>query len=224
MNLKRKKRVELNVSHAGSFKSSLFADIYSNRKVGNVADEQPQVPLEEGLDKALQFIIEEDYKQALSWLLGAYAVIADRATHFSFIEEWGLEEYRKVFDWICLRLCYCYRKTGDLMSAYYYIDQVYDSIDCTCFLQWIDVIIESKRPNALEIVLGFMDDDREWMEKWQEEARQTVREFLSNRLGYLYIEYNLLDEAREYFSGFLNNPTSEGYAREGLEYLDSIQR
>lgn len=150
--------------------------------------------------------------------------MADRATHFSFIEECGMEEYRNVFDWICLRLCYCYRKTGDLMSAYYYIDQVYDSTDCTCFLQWIDVIIESKRPNALEIVLGFMDEDTEWMEKWKEEDRQKVVDFLANRLGYLYIEYNILDEAREYFTKLLNSPTSEEYAREGLEYLDSIQR
>lgn len=203
---------------AGSLKSTVLEDIYTKKK--NCV--QKHVTLQEGLDKALQYIIEEDYETALEWLKNAYDVIADRANYYSYFEEDNGADFNNVFEWICLRLSYCYSKLDDFANAYYYIDQVYNSSDCTCFLQWIDVIIDGKRPDALELVLSFLEEDWDVMNKWSDEDKQKVVNYLSNRLGYLYIEYHLLDEARDYFSSFLSSPTSGEYAREGLEYLDSL--
>lgn len=173
--------------------------------------------------KAQELFDEKDYADALPYLLESY----ERLTEFHYSpladEVLPIEEYMYWLAWVCYRICFCYVEAKDLISAYYYINLVC-GVNGECFMEWINVLVNSRRMYALKMVEAYLED-AEMLDPIcdDEEEKKTVINFLERRLGYLLIEYGQLEKARELFTRLLDNPDSCKFAREELDYIDSLE-
>ena len=62
--------------------------------------------------------------------------------------------------WVCYRIAFCYCEEKDYISAFYYIDLV-KFLDATCFMEWINVLVNSRRMDALGVVETYLEDSEE---------------------------------------------------------------
>ncbi len=204
-----------------------FRDIYS--EVESEVEDSP-ITSEEVIEAVrnrcsdVETLLEEkDYEGALSPLLDLYEILKTRKYYLMVQSEVGYEEYLSLIAWVCYRICYCYMEQKDYPRAFFYIDQV-RGYDADCFMEWINVYVNSERIDALDIVEYYMKDPSLVKEIVEEETEfNKVMDFLKRRLGYLYIEAEQYEEAREIFTRLLDNPASADFAREELEYLDRIE-
>lgn len=173
--------------------------------------------------RAEELFNDKDYDGALPFLLESY----ERLTEFQFSpqsdEVTPVPEYMYWLAWVCYRIAFCYSEAEDYVKSYYYIDLV-SCVNSLCFMEWINVLVNSRRMDALGLVESYLEDSEMLDRICKDDSdKKTVIDFLERRLGYLYIEYDELEKAREFFTRLLDNPDSCRFAQEELEYLDSIQ-
>lgn len=210
-------------------KSELFRDNYSESKFKveeneTFTTEDVMAAIHSAREQAENLIDEKDFDGALPVLLDMYEILKARKFFLKIEEEVGFEEYMNLLAWTCYRICFSYIETEDYPRAYFYIDQVRGH-DKDCFIEWINVLVNSERVDALGIVEYYAKDPSKVREVFQEESDfKKVMDFLDRRLGYLYIETEQYDEAREIFTSLLDNPASSDFAREELEYLDGLEK
>ncbi len=179
--------------------------------------------LNDGIDMASNYLENKEYENALPILLSTYEIFTLPGDYYSLIEELGKEDYDKILEWLCYNIGFCYNEQKDYVRALYYLHQVRFSDDPNCFIEWLNAIVNSSHPSALEIVENIMNDQEDLRELWNEEDYQIVMAFLERRLGYLYTEYGRYEDAREHFTRLLSDPRCVNFARKELDYLDSIE-
>lgn len=207
-----------------------FRDVYSEVNLGaneekNYTIEDVLAIMDERMAEAAGKFDRKEYEEVLPILLDAYDTLGDWSCMSSFDDILGTDEYIKRFAWLCLRICYCYAEQEDYVRAFFYIDQV-KGFSCECFMEWVNMVINSRRVDAYGTVEDLLNDPSEVQElfKEDEEGLKKLMDFLERRMGYLYIEFGQYDEARELFTKMLENPASSQFAREELEYLDEIEK
>ncbi len=169
-------------------------------------------------------LYDHNFEGALEPLLDLYEILKTRKYFIMIQEEIGFEEFLKIVTWVCYRICYCYMEEKDYVRAFFYIDQVRGN-NTECFMEWINVYVNSERIDALGIVEYYAKEPSRVREIFQEDADfKKVMDFLDRRLGYLYIQVGQYEDAREVFTRMLDNPASNQFAREELEYLDEIEK
>lgn len=172
--------------------------------------------------KGQELLDEKDYAEALPYLLEAYYRLMK--LHYSPLSEeiMSIEEYKYWLAWVCYRISFCYSEAEDYVQAYYYIDMVW-AVNSECFMEWINVLVNSRRMDALGIIELYLEDPEMLDPICDDEVeKKKVLDFLERRLGFLFIEYGELEKARELFTRLLDNPDSCKFAREELDYLDSL--
>ncbi len=211
-------------------KSELFRDVYSEmnsdeKEEANYTYEDAIAIMDERIEEASAMFDRKEYEQVLPILLDIYDILGDWDCMSKFDDILGTDEYMKRWAWLCFRICYCYAEQQDYVRAFFYIDQV-KGVDSECFMEWINMVINSRRLDAYGTVEDFLNDPSELQELFMkdEEDLKEVMDFLERRMGYLYIEYGKYDEARKLFTRMLDNPASRDFAREELEYLDEIEK
>ena len=208
--------------------SELFRDVYAEAKaqeteaksVGTV--EEVIAFIDDRMPQVSELIEAEEYERALPLLLDTYAFLCDKWNYPRIDEEWDIDDLWVRLGWICFRIGYCYCELEDYARAYYYIDMV-RNVDSDCFMEWINVLVNSRRVDALMTVESCVDDPASISDIFCDEADQKkIMDFLERRLAYLYIEKGDYAEARTLLKKLLSNPDSSGFAREELDYLDSL--
>lgn len=177
----------------------------------------------DALSIAEDFLEKKEYEHALPILLSAYEIFTLPEDYYALVEALGKEEYDRIIVWLCYNIGFCYAEQKDYVRAFYYLDQVRLSGDIKCLIEWINVIVNSAHPSAIETVENIMNHQEDLTELWDGEDLKTVMDFLERRLGYLYIEYGRRQEARDIFTHLLNNPNSKAFAQKELDYLDQIE-
>ena len=211
-------------------KSGFFQDPYTHT---DVTPQEVDLTTVAGLTEFMQSIHElnsraeelfdgKEYTEALPYLHESYG----RLTEFQYSplsdEVMSPEEFLHWMVWVCYRIAFCYCEEKDYISAFYYIDLV-KFLDATCFMEWINVLVNSRRMDAFGVVETYLEDSEELEALCRDESEvKRVRDFLERRLGYLYIEYRELEKAREIFTKLLDNPDSCRFAQEELEYIDGL--
>lgn len=206
----------------------LFRDVYAEADAESGGSEYTGEEVVEAIyricSEAETLLDEKDYEGALAPLLDVYEILKARKYFILIQEEIGFEEFLKMVTWACYRICYCYMEEKDYVRAFFYIDQVRGN-NTDCFMEWINVYVNSERIDALGIVEYYAKEPSRVREIFQEdEDFNKVMDFLERRLGYLYIQVGQYEEAREVFTKMLDNPASSKFAREELEYLDGIEK
>ena len=187
-------------------------------------EEEYRENLNTDFETAEKFLVEKKYDKALPILERMYNLLTLPGDHDALIDELGEDRYNELVIWLCFNIGYCYNDQKDYIKAFYYLHQVRCSGDPRCFVEWINAIVNGNHPSALDIVEGFVNDPDGLMELWnEEEDKKMIMDFLERRLGYLYIEYGRLHEARLLFTRLLSNPNSKKFAQEELDYLDHIE-
>ncbi|MDE6741484.1 MAG: hypothetical protein K2J58_04055 [Muribaculaceae bacterium] len=209
-------------------KSELFRDVYSDAKVqeseANSVDSIGGVItfIDGRMPQVSELIEAEDYERALPQLIDMYAFLCDKWNYPRIGEEWDVDDLWERLGWICFRICYCYCELEDYARAYYYIDIV-RNVDSDCFMEWINVLVNSRRVDALMTVESCINDPASINDIFSDEVDQKkIMDFLERRLAYLYIEKREYAEARKLLEKLLSNPDSSEFAREELDYLDSL--
>ncbi|MDE7422037.1 MAG: hypothetical protein K2N35_17765 [Muribaculaceae bacterium] len=208
-------------------KSELFRDNYSEsdfkvEEKDTFTTEDVMAAIHGGIEEADKRFDEKDYDGALPGLIDMYEILKARKFYLIIEKEIGFEEYMNLLAWTCFRICFCYVENEDYPRAYFYIEQVRGH-DSDCFMEWINVLVNSERVDALGIVEYYAKDPSKVSDIFNEELEfKKVMSFLERRLGYLYIQTEQYDEAREIFTRLLDDPASSDFAREELEYLDSL--
>ena len=208
-------------------KSELFRDNYSESKFKveekeTFTTEYVMEAIRCAYEEADKRFEEKDYEEALPVLLDMYEILKARKFYLIIEKEIGFEGYMNLLAWTCFRICFCYVENEDYPRAYFYIDQVRGH-DIDCFMEWINVLVNSERVDALGVVEYYAKDPSKVSDIFNEESEfKKVMSFLERRLGYLYIQTEQYDEAREIFTRLLADPASSDFAREELEYLDSL--
>lgn len=180
--------------------------------------------IDETIDEIAVMLDDKEYDKALPKLLEIYDLIVDRTLLSKLDDEYGTEQYLNRFVWLCFRICYCYCEQQDYIRAFFYIDQV-RGMDINCFIEWINVMVNSGMLDALGTVEGYVNDSSPLKELCKDdEDLEKVMNFLERRLGYLYIEVGEYEEARKLFTRLLSKPASSDFAREELEYLDGLEK
>ena len=208
--------------------SELFRDVYADAKLQESEEtsvdsiEDVVAYIDERIPQVSELIEGEEYQRALPLLLDTYSFLCDKWNYPRIDEEWDVDDLWERLGWICFRICYCYCELEDYARAYYYIDMV-RNVDSDCFMEWINVLVNSRRVDALMTVEGCVDDPASISEIFSDEADQKkIMDFLERRLAYLYIEKGEYAEARTLLEKLLTNPDSGEFAREELDYLDSL--
>lgn len=209
---------------------SFFQDPYAQSAAGSEKDGQLTheelaalvQSVHELNSQAEELLNEKDYAGALPSLLESY----ERLTEFQYSplsdDVMSTEEYMYWLAWVCYRISFCYSEAEDYVQAYYYIELV-SGVNSECFMEWINVLVNSRRMDALGMVETYLEDPETLDPICDDEAeKKTVLDFLERRLGFLFIEYGEMEKARELFTRLLDNPGSCKFAREELDYLDSL--
>ena len=208
--------------------SEFFRDVYAESTTHEEEKEYTIMDIVSIIDEAIEDIAvlfdNKEYEKALPRLLETYDILVDRTIYSKLDDEYGTEEYLMRFTWLCFRICYCYCEKKDYVRAFFYIDQICGT-DSNCFIEWINVMVNSGRLDALGIVERYINDPSELKGICKdEEDLKKVMDFLERRLGYLYIEAGSYEEARKFLTKLLANPNSRAFASEELEYLDSLDK
>lgn len=204
------------------FFHDVYADADSNKEESEYTSEEVMAAVDNISSEAETLFEEKNYDEALSLLLDLYEILKARKFFLLIQSEVGYEGYLNLFTWTCFRICFCYMEQKDYPRAFFYIDQVRGR-DADCFIEWINVYVNSERIDALGIVEYYVNNPSKVQELFQEEADfKKIMDFLERRLGYLYIEAEQYEDAREIFTRLLENPASSEFAREELEYLERI--
>ncbi len=206
----------------------LFRDVYAEADAESEDAEFTGEEVVEAVYSAcseVETLLEDkDFEGALEPLLDVYEILKSRKYFIMIQEEIGFEEFLKIVTWVCFRICYCYMEEKDYVRAFFYIDQVRGN-NTECFMEWINVYVNSERIDALGIVEYYAKEPARVREIFQEDADfKKVMDFLERRLGYLYIQVGQYKEARVVFTKMLDNPASSQFARDELEYLDGIEK
>ena len=211
-------------------KSELFRDVYTY--------DQVQAPGEESVGSLVEVIAfidgrmpqvsgmleAKEIEQALVLLLDTYTVLAEKWNYPIMDEEWDVDALWIRLAWICFRICYCYCEQEDYVRAYYYIDMV-RSIDSDCFMEWINVLVSSGRPDALLIIESYLNDPASVNEIFTEvDEQKKIMDFLECRQAYLYVEKGNFTTARTLLTNLLSNAASSDFARKELEYLNDLEK
>lgn len=204
-----------------------FRDTYSETDSHNEEKEYTIAEIvaiiDDGVSDIATMVEEKKYDLALPKLLSIYEIFVDRSIVSKLDDEMGTEEFLARFAWICFRICYCYIEQDDYVRAYFYIDQV-KSLDSNCLIEWINVLVNSGRMDALGVVEDLVNDPSELKDICKDEADvKKVMDFLERRLGYLYIDYGEYEEARKLFTRLLEVPASRDFAQSELDYIDTLQ-
>lgn len=151
---------------------------------------------------------------------GDALVCLTRAYH-SLSQEWDRVELTSdekcLYGELCYMLGYIYMEFGLYAHALFYLDALSESADPKWKIEYINALVNSKDIRAYSVV-------SKELEKAMRESDPKEKEylnFLKRRYGYLLIEFNKQDEAKEYFQELLNNPDCKKFAREELDYLEN---
>ena len=179
--------------------------------------------IDDSMQDATVLYEAKDYDGVLPKLLNIYEVYTDKKIFTNLEIKLGSDELSRRYARLCFMISYCYCEQQDYIRAFFYIDPV-RGVDSNCFMEWINVLVNSGRLDALGVVEEFVNNPSSWREVCIDEAEvKKVSDFLDRRLGYLHIEYEDFDKARELFERLLEVPESRGFAQSELEYIDALQ-
>lgn len=206
------------------FFRDIYAEVESESEASELTSDEVVGAVRNGCSEVDSLLDAHDYEGALSPLLDLYEILKTRKYFIMIQEEVGFEEYLRMVTWVCFRICFCFMEQKDYPRAFFYIDQVRGN-NTDCFMEWINVYVNSERIDALGIVEYYAKESSRVREIFQEdEDFNKVMDFLERRLGYLYLQVGQYEDAREVFTRLLDNPASSDFAREELEYLDEIEK
>lgn len=206
------------------FFRDIYAEVESESGASELTSDEVVGAVRSGCSEVDSLLDAQDYEGAISPLLDLYEILKTRKYFIMIQEEVGFEEYLRMVTWVCFRICFCFMEQKDYPRAFFYIDQVRGN-NTDCFMEWINVYVNSERIDALGIVEYYAKESSRVREIFQEdEDFNKVMDFLERRLGYLYLQVGQYEDAREVFTRLLDNPASSQFAREELEYLDEIEK
>ncbi len=206
------------------FFRDIYAEVESESGASELTSDEVVGAVRSGCSEVDSLLDAQDYEGAISPLLDLYEILKTRKYFIMIQEEVGFEEYLRMVTWVCFRICFCFMEQKDYPRAFFYIDQVRGN-NTDCFMEWINVYVNSERIDALGIVEYYAKESSRVREIFQEdEDFNKVMDFLERRLGYLYLQVGQYEDAREVFTRLLDNPASSDFAREELEYLDEIEK
>ncbi len=206
------------------FFRDIYAEVESESEASELTSDEVVGAVRSGCSEVDSLLDAQDYEGAISPLLDLYEILKTRKYFIMIQEEVGFEEYLRMVTWVCFRICFCFMEQKDYPRAFFYIDQVRGN-NTDCFMEWINVYVNSERIDALGIVEYYAKESSRVREIFQEdEDFNKVMDFLERRLGYLYLQVGQYEDAREVFTRLLDNPASSQFAREELEYLDEIEK
>ena len=163
---------------------------------------------------------DERYLEAVSHFENLYFTLKE---YMLTPESTGL---RDMFFDVCYHLGFCYMEISNPIRAYYFLDIAVGSGNIKHVMEHINVLantgdarglasIDRLEQNVQEMLKNDNDAD---VDKWN-----NLLEFLKRRKGFLFIEFNMLDEAEELFTSLLDHPNSHDYAIHELAHIKRLK-
>ena len=119
---------------------------------------------------------------------------------------------------------YCLMELGKPHTAAYYLEISSHSMNYRHIQEYINCLSNSQDPQALEVIEDVMKhspkpESEEDLKPWNFHMA-----FLKRRKAYVLIDLKRYDDARKLLTEMLGDPLCEGFAKDELNYLNSIER
>lgn len=130
----------------------------------------------------------------------------------------------KIFFESSYRVGFCLMELGCFFSSAYFLELSTYNYSYKNIQEYINFLSNTKDPSALDIIVDTIEkspkptsDKIEDIEAWNYHIA-----FLKRRQAYILIDKGRYDEAKELLKVMLNNPYSDAFAREELNYINKI--
>lgn len=134
----------------------------------------------------------------------------------------GAARVDELFAETCFNIGFCLNEMEQYDRAAYYLDLIQRYDNPRYIIEYINALVNSGAPKALSVVQYYLSECNEGKRQINSEEAARFYDFLARRLSYLFIEYEMWDQARGLLEKLKESPASRDFAVDELEYLNHV--
>ena len=158
-------------------------------------------------------VSERRYADALLPLMKTYNFLKTR-----IVTDW--EKLQHIFEETCFNIGFCFNELEQYDRATYYLELIQPSDNDKYVIEYINSLVNNRSPRALKIVQHYISLFNSGKRIVDSEESYMFYDFLGRRLAYLFVEYDMWDNAKSILSKLKESPASHDFAVSELEYID----
>lgn len=160
-------------------------------------------------------VSENRFADALTPLMKAYdqlrkAIITD------------FDKARELFAETCFNIGFCFNELEQFDRAFYFLDLIQPFDRITYVIEYINSMVNNCDPRAMHTVRNYLEEFKNGKRVVDSEETSFFYNFLARRLAYLYIEYEMWDDARHLLEQLKETEPNHDFACEELRYIDRV--
>ena len=159
-------------------------------------------------------VSEKRFADALMYLLRVFNDVKKLVVQKS--------DYQEIFADICFCIGFCYNELNQFDKATYYLELAVAGDNIKYEIEYINALVNGKDPRALSCVGHYLSEYKNGDRTSNTEESADFYCFLCRRLAYLYIEYEMWNDARELLDYLKTIPACQDFAEQELEYLECV--
>lgn len=164
-----------------------------------------------------QWLVGENrFSDALIPLMRIYKLLKKKVVS-------DFERFREIFEETCYNIGFCYTELGQYEKAVYYLELIQGAHNLVYAVEYINALVNGGSPMALAVVRNHISQFGEGKREINSEEPSQFYDFLCRRLAYLYVEYEMWNEALEVLEQMKDMPGCRDFAREEIEYIRHIR-
>ncbi|MDE5808050.1 MAG: hypothetical protein K2H76_08020 [Muribaculaceae bacterium] len=134
------------------------------------------------------------------------------------------ERFREIFEETCYNIGFCYTELGQYEKAAYYLKLIQGAHNPVYAVEYINALVNGGSPMALAVVRNHISQFGEGKKEINSEETSNFYDFLCRRLAYLYVEYEMWDDALKVLEQIKDRPGCRDYALEEIRYIKRERR
>lgn len=127
-----------------------------------------------------------------------------------------------VFAETCFNLGFCFNEMEQFDRAAYYLDLIQGFDRPKYVIEFINSLVNNKDPRSLNVVKHYLSEFNEGKKQIDSREMSFFYDFLARRLAYLFVEYKMWDQARNWLDQIKESPACHDFAVEELEYINQM--
>ena len=133
------------------------------------------------------------------------------------------ERFREIFEETCYNIGFCYTELGQYEKAAYYLELIQGAANPVYAVEYINALVNGGSPMALAVVRNHISQFGEGKKEINSQETSNFYDFLCRRLAYLYVEYEMWDDALKVLEQIKDRPGCRDYALEEIRYIKRVR-